>query len=104
MERSSLPGKKRLYDALQSEGIDSIPQYPLLGRRLDLAVIKDNIHIDVEIDGIHFHTQSDGTRKMDDYYRDLQVGAQGWIVKRFWVYELQNDMKSCVEQIQQLLS
>jgi very-short-patch-repair endonuclease len=97
------PWEKKLFDALQSEGIESIPQYPLLGRRLDLAVIKDNIHIDVEIDGIHFHTKSDGTRKMDDYYRDLQVGSVGWIVKRFWVYELQDDMKSCVQQIKAMI-
>ena len=98
------PWEKKMYLALKEAGIDSVPQYPLIGRRLDLAVVTDNIKIDIEIDGVHYHTKSDGSRKMDDYYRDLQVGSVGWIVKRFWVYELQNDMKSCIEQIQQLLS
>jgi len=41
---------------------------------------------------------------MDDFYRDLQVRAVGWKVKRFWVYELRDDMASCVRQIKQLMS
>ena len=97
------PWEKKLYLALKEAGIDSVPQYPLIGRRLDLAVVTDNIKIDIEIDGVHYHTKSDGSRKMDDYYRDLQVGSVGWIVKRFWVYELQDDMQSCVQQIKELL-
>ena len=66
-------------------------------------MIQGELKIDIEVDGVHYHTDSDGERKMDDIYRDLQVGAMGWIVQRFWVYELRDDMPSCVEAIRRLV-
>lgn len=97
------PWEKRFYQALSNAGIKSLPQYPLMGRRLDLAVICGSLKIDIEIDGVHWHTSQDGRRKLDDIFRDLQVGGAGWIVQRFWVYELQNDIQGCVEKIKMLL-
>ena len=74
-----------------------------MGRRLDLALIKGNLKIDIEVDGVHYHTDADGNRKMYDIYRDLQVGAAGWKIKRFWVYELRDNMDDCVKQIKQMI-
>ena len=93
------PWEKKFYDALLEVGIETKPQYPVMGRRLDLAYIEDNLKIDIEIDGVHYHTDSTGNRKMDDIYRDLQVGAVGWLVMRFWVYELRDNMEECVSKI-----
>ena len=98
------PWEKKLYNALLSAGIETLPQYPLAGRRLDLALIHGSLKIDIEVDGVHYHTDANGSRKMDDIYRDLQVGAMGWKVQRFWVYELRDDMPSCVETIRQLMT
>ena len=98
------PWEKRLYDALIEEGIETQPQYPLVGRRLDLALIRGDVKIDIEIDGIHYHTDNDGNRKLDDNLRDLQVESAGWLVKRFWVYELRDNMPECVREIKSMLS
>ena len=98
------PWEKRLYDALLEEGLETQPQYPLVGRRLDLALVRGDIKIDIEIDGIHYHTDEDGNRKMDDNLRDLQVEGAGWLVKRFWVYELRDNMPECVREIKRLLT
>lgn len=95
--------EKKLYEALSEAGIETQPQYPVMGRRLDLAVIRGDLKIDIEIDGVHYHTDSDGNRKCDDIYRDLQVGATGWIIKRFWVYQLRDNMDDCVMQIKHLI-
>lgn len=95
--------EKKLYEALCEAGIETQPQYPVLGRRLDLAVIRGDLKIDIEIDGVHYHTDNDGNRKLDDIYRDLQVAAGGWKVKRFWVYELRDNMNNCVKQIAQII-
>ena len=95
--------EKKLYEALCEAGIETQPQYPVMGRRLDLAVIRGDLKIDIEIDGVHYHTDNDGNRKLDDIYRDLQVGAVGWKIKRFWVYELRDNMDDCVKQIQKML-
>lgn len=98
------PWEKKLYDALLATGIKTLPQYPLAGRRLDLALIQGRLKVDIEVDGVHYHTDADGERKMDDIYRDLQIGAMGWKVQRFWVYELRDNMPECVETIRQLIS
>lgn len=95
--------EKKLYDALIEAGIETQPQYPVMGRRLDLAIIRGDLKIDIEIDGVHYHTDNEGNRKLDDIYRDLQVGAVGWKVKRFWVYELRDNITACVKQIQDML-
>ena len=95
--------EKKLYEELREAGIETQSQYPVMGRRLDLAVIQGDLKIDIEIDGVHFHTDNDGNRKLDDIYRDLQVGAAGWKVKRFWVYELRDNMDDCVKQIQSMI-
>ncbi len=95
--------EERFYNALLDAGIEAKPQYPLVGRRLDLAVIADNVKLDVEVDGVKYHTAEDGNRKIDDFYRDLQVESVGWKVLRFWVYELHDDMDACVREVKDAL-
>lgn len=95
--------EERLYHALQTVGIEATPQFHLVGRRLDLAIITDNVKLDIEVDGVHYHTDEDGTRKVDDIWRDIQVLSMGWKVKRFWVYELEQEMERCVQEIQEIL-
>ena len=45
------------------------------------------------------HRNPDGTRKMDDLWRDIQLQGMGWKVMRFWTYMLREDMGACVEKI-----
>jgi very-short-patch-repair endonuclease len=93
------PWEKRLYNALAAAGIQAIAQYPLAGRRLDLAVVKDDIQLDVEVDGETYHRDRDGFRKVSDQWRDHVISSLGWKVRRFWVYELRDDMERCVELV-----
>lgn len=95
--------EKKLYDALTAAGIETKPQYSVLGRRLDLAYIQGDLKIDIEIDGVHYHTDCDGNRKLDDYYRDLQIEAVGWKTKRFWSYDVRDNIDDCVQQIKQMI-
>lgn len=97
------PWEERLHDALVARGLDPIPQYPLAGRRLDLALIRGGTRLDVEVDGEAFHRDPDGFRKVSDVWRDHQVRGLGWKVLRFWVYELREDMERCVDRIVQEL-
>ena len=91
--------EEKFYYALLDAGIQTIPQYPLLGRRLDLAI--EDKKIDIEIDGVHYHTDEEGNRKNDDLYRDRQIASINWLPMRFWVYELQEDMQKCVERVKE---
>jgi len=96
------PWEKILYDALKVKGIVAEPQHPVLGRRLDLALIGRGeacLKVDIEVDGDRYHRNADGTRKNDDVWRDIQLQASGWKVMRFWVYQLREDLEGCVNKI-----
>jgi len=99
-DRFESPWERRLYDQLVARGFDPIPQYPLLGRRLDLALMeRGKIPIDIEIDGARFHREPDGSRRRDDIWRDITIRGAGWKVMRFWVYELRDEMDACIERV-----
>jgi len=96
------PWEKNLALALASAGVKVIPQHPAAGRYLDLAVL-GAVKIDIEVDGESVHRTAGGGRKDDDHWRDLQLQSLGWKVRRFWVYELREDMPRCVQIIKQLI-
>jgi very-short-patch-repair endonuclease len=90
------PWEERLYEALLARGVRTVPQFPVAGRFLDLAV--PEVRLDIEVDG-DFHRGPDGYRRTEDRWRDLQLRAAGWQVNRFWVYELKEDLDGCVERV-----
>ena len=91
--------ERRLDAAMRAAGLDPKPQYPIAGRWLDFALLSDSMRLDVEVDGRRWHLDADGNRKVGDLYRDAQLKALGWKVRRFWVDELDRDMEGCVERI-----
>lgn len=96
--------EERFYNALVQAGIVPQTQYHLVGRRLDMAIITDSVKLDIEVDGVRWHTSVYGGRKVDDLWRDIQVTSAGWKVLRFWVYELEKDMEACVQAVKTALS
>jgi len=95
------PWEKILYEALVQAGLNPKPQFPVTGRRLDLALIRSNrrtLKIDIEVDG-DCHRNPDGSRKIDDLWRDIQLQGMGWKVMRFWVYQLRENLDRCVKMI-----
>jgi very-short-patch-repair endonuclease len=98
------PWEERLYDALKVRGIECTTQYPIAGRRLDLAWFgKGHVKIDIEVDGDRYHRDASGMRKVDDLWRDHQLRGLGWKIVRFWVYELRDDIIRCVERVQGII-
>lgn len=93
------PWEERLHRALAARGVQTIAQYPVAGRRLDLALLSDAVKLDIEVDGDRYHRDPDGRRKAADLWRDHQLRALGWRVVRFWVYELRENMDECVERV-----
>ena len=92
------PWEKVLAEALRQAGIPVVAQYPIAGRFLDMAVLSPR-KIDVEVDGESVHRTAGGGRKDDDHWRDLQLQSLGWKVRRFWVYELREDLPKCVAKV-----
>ncbi|EPR43396.1 protein of unknown function DUF559 [Desulfococcus multivorans DSM 2059] len=99
------PWEKVLYNALVGRGMTPAVQYPVAGRRLDLALVRTDekpLKLDIEVDGDRYHRNPDGTRKQDDIWRDYQLKSLGWRVKRFWVYQLRENLQGCVASISEI--
>lgn len=96
------PGEERLRLALQRAGIETVPQFPVLNRYLDLAI--PALNIDIEVDGQAYHLDCHGCRKADDTHRDIQLQAAGWHTIRFWHHEVVGDVAKCVQRIKKLIS
>lgn len=92
------------HDALVSAGLKPIPQYPVNQYRLDLAIVNDGYSLDIEIDGEYYHKEWDGSRCREDFIRDLRLQALGWYVKRFWVYQIRDQQKKCVQEVMDLIN
>ena len=95
------PWETVLHKALEHEGIKTISQYGFNQYRLDLAI--PDAEIDIEIDGEAWHREINGSRLFSDLKRDQHLESRGWRVKRFWVYELRNDLDRCVREIKEML-
>lgn len=94
-----------VFHALRERGLDPQPQFEIAGRRLDFALFgAGEVKLDLEIDGRHWHQDADGNRKIDDHWRDHQMRALGWKVRRFWVDELKQDMEGCLDLVERDLS
>lgn len=97
--------ERKVYHALKDRGLDPRPQHEIAGRRLDFALFgKSGIKLDLEVDGRRWHQTADGQRKSADIWRDQQLKALGWRVRRFWVDELSEDMESCLDRVEQDLA
>ena len=95
--------ERRFDEALERAGVRTISQYPVAGRRLDLAVLQGDLRLDIEVDGERYHRLPSGHRLDDDIWRDHQLRSIGWTVMRFWVYELREDMEACVSRVTKAL-
>ena len=84
---------------LRDEGLPVQPQYSLGPYWLDFALIDGDRRLNIEVDGEQFHKNESGMRCQKDIDRNIYVKAQGWTVMRFWVYQLRDDIDSCVSQI-----
>ena len=91
------PGETVLKHALERLGLNPAPQYPLGTRFLDLALVDSQL--DIEVDGVSYHTNSFGERKQSDYYRDCEVASYGWKVIRLWHHEVMEDPDGCARRL-----
>lgn len=93
--------EKILYTALFEHGIRTFPQYATDKYKLDLAIITKNHKLDIEVDGEMYHKDWNGELSYRDRLRNQRLYELGWDVKRFWVYEIRDNLSECVKQVKQ---
>lgn len=89
-----------LYVALVKAGLRPIPQFDVDQYCLDLALIRPNgRRLDIEVDGEHYHRDWDGELIRRDQLRNLRLIEMGWDVLRVWVYEVRDNLPTCVARV-----
>lgn len=93
--------EKVLYTALFDAGIRTVPQYPTDRYRLDMALVLPNGRkLDIEVDGEMYHRSWNKELCYRDQIRNQRLFELGWDIKRFWVYQIRDDLPWCIKQIQ----
>ena len=93
--------ERLFYTALFDQGIRTIPQYPVDKYKLDLAIVNGDRMLDIEVDGEMYHKDWNGELSYRDQLRNQRLFELGWDVKRFWVYQIRDDLQTCIDQIKQ---
>ncbi len=89
-----------LFNALSKEGIEPKIQYKIDKYRLDMALILPNgKKLDIEVDGEHYHKAWNGELCYRDQIRNQRMYELGWDVKRFWVYQIRDNIQYCIDEI-----
>jgi len=88
---------------MRARGLEPHPQHPLGTRYLDFALFAGGTKLDVEVDGVRWHTDATGNRKTADRLRDKEVMGRGWKVLRFWVHQLSENMEECLDRVEREL-
>ncbi|MCH8824196.1 MAG: AAA family ATPase [Planctomycetes bacterium] len=89
----------RVAEALRDRGLAIKQQYHTCGYYLDFALLREDLKLNVEVDGETYHRDASGARKFEDIYRDLILRAAGWKIIRFWVYQLRDDFDGCIDKV-----
>lgn len=91
--------ERLFYRALYQAGIRPIPQYKVEKYDLDFALFDGESKLNIEIDGERYHRNWTGELCRRDQMRNQRLFELGWDVKRFWVYEVRDDLSRCVDTI-----
>ena len=96
--------ERLLYSALFNQGIKTIPQHPVDKYKLDLAIIDGQRMLDIEVDGEMYHKDWNGELSYRDQMRNQRLFELGWDVKRFWVYQIRDDLQSCIDDVKKWIN
>ena len=88
-----------MYSALFDAGIQSIPQYDVDQYTLDFAIFDGDRKLNIEVDGERYHKNWTGELCLRDRMRNQRLIELGWDVKRFWVYQIRDDMPKCIQWV-----
>ncbi|MFB9147096.1 AAA domain-containing protein [Halomonas alkalicola] len=91
--------ERLFYRALYQAGIRAIPQYKVEKYDLDFALFVGDRKLNIEVDGERYHRNWTGELCRRDQMRNQRLFELGWDVKRFWVYEVRDDLSRCIQLI-----
>lgn len=91
--------ERLFYRHLWQAGLRPVPQYREEKFILDLALFDGPRKLDIEIDGERYHRDWNGELLRRDQLRNMRLIELGWDVMRFWVYQIRDDLPSCLKRV-----
>jgi len=91
--------ERTLYRAMVSAGLRPIPQFSVEQYDLDFALIDGERRLAIEVDGERYHRSWTGELCLSDQLRNQRLIELGWDVRRFWVYEVRDEVDRCVRAL-----
>lgn len=88
-----------LYRAMVRAELRPIPQFSVEQYDLDFALIRGDRKLAVEVDGERYHRSWTGELCLRDQLRNQRLIELGWDVRRFWVYEVRDELDRCVQAL-----
>lgn len=82
VQRAQSEFEVEVMEALRTQGLAVVPQYPSCGFFIDLVAQKDDARIAIECDGEIWHEDEHGDLKMEDVQRQEILERAGWRVFR----------------------
>jgi very-short-patch-repair endonuclease len=96
--------ERYFYSAIYTAGIRPIPQFNVEQYVLDFALFSNERKLNIEIDGERYHRNWNGEICRRDQIRNQRLIELGWNVKRYWVYEVRDELEKCVNWVKTWLS
>ncbi|MDC7241221.1 MAG: AAA domain-containing protein [Spirochaetales bacterium] len=96
--------ERMFYKALYSAGVRTLPQYQVENYTLDFALFVGDRKLNIEVDGEQYHRNWTGELCRRDQIRNQRLIELGWDIKRFWVYELRDDLENCIYRVKDWVS
>ncbi|WOV90605.1 MAG: DUF559 domain-containing protein [Candidatus Zeuxoniibacter abyssi] len=87
------------YAELSKAGIRTLLQCGVDQYVLDLAIVNRDKKPDIEVDGEMYRRNWTGELCRRDQTRNQRLNDLGWNVMRFWVYEIRDDLPSCIAKV-----
>ena len=95
--------ERLFYKALYAAGVRTIPQYSVEQYALDFAVFDGSRKLNLEVDGERYHRSWTGELCRRDQLRNQRMIELGWEVKRFWIYQIRDELDECVDWVRHWL-
>ena len=95
------PWEHTFYEAAYEAGIRLIPQYTIEKYVVDFLLVDGKRKLVIEIDGETYHRNYTGDLCRRDQLRNIRLFELGYDVIRFWVYEVRDELDSCLNKLKE---
>lgn len=89
------------YEAAYEAGIRLEPQYTIEKYVVDFLLVEGKRKLVIEIDGETYHKNYTGDLCRRDQLRNIRLFELGYDVVRFWVYEVRDELESCINKLRE---